>query len=97
MIVLWDLLIHAQYAVRFAELFTKVELSKAKMMRLVKYLLTPPSANFYDHWNVLQHPDLYFSAIQRTMWLRGVWYEAPCQKSMGARSEHSVGGGAKMF
>ena len=46
---------------------TKIVLSKAKMMRLVKYLQTPPSTNFYDHWNVLQHPNLYFSAIQR-MW-----------------------------
>ena len=56
------------YAVRFAEPLTKVVLSKAKMMRLVKYIQTPPSASFYDTWNVLQHPNLYFSAIQRMMW-----------------------------
>ena len=56
------------YAVRFADPLTKVVLSKAKMMRLVKYIQTPPSASFYDTWNVLQHPNLYFSAIQRMMW-----------------------------
>ena len=81
----------AHYAVRFAEPLIKAVLSKAKMMRLVKYIQTPPSASFYDTWNVLQHPNLYFSAIQRMMWFGGV-PQAPSQKSMACqKSEHGVG------
>ena len=85
-------LTYLQYAVRYAEPLIKVVLSKAKMMRLVKYLQTPPSTNFYDYWNVLQHPYLHFSAIQRTMWLWGVSYEASCQKSMGCQIRIQWGG-----
>ena len=49
-----------QYVVRLAEPLTIVALSKAKLVRLIKYMQTPPSASFYDRWNLLQHPNLYF-------------------------------------